>query len=72
MENVRNLPKSLHTVTVFVNMARVLQKSETLSNEEAVTKAVEVLGYSEFPDGYGLAAAAVRQLNAPVRVKSAK
>jgi hypothetical protein len=49
-----NLPKSLHTVTVLVNVARVL-RAPTETAESAVSRALIVLGYADTPDAYGLA-----------------
>lgn len=54
-----NLPKSLHTVTVLVAVARELPYSEP---RESVARALAVLGYNNASDTYGLAAKAVRQL----------
>ena len=57
-----NLPKSLHTVTVLVNVARELARVATDSGRsfipdgpDAVDVALIVLGYSDTPDAYGLA-----------------
>jgi hypothetical protein len=62
------LAKSLHTVTVLVRVAQHLQNSEPAparpNNETAVDEALDLLGYGKSPDTYGLAAAAVRQLDA--------
>ena len=58
------IAKSLHTVTVLVRVARLLLKRDlAFSNVEAVNGALQVLGLSDMPDSYGLAAQAVKQLN---------
>lgn len=58
------LAKSLHTVTVLVRVARLLlERNLTYSNVEAVHGALQVLGLSDMPDTYGLAAQALKQLN---------
>lgn len=61
-----NLPKSLHTVTVLVNVARYVLKhgpcAAMKSRAEAVEDALEILGYSRSADTYALAAAAIKQL----------
>ena len=58
------LAKSLHTVTVLVRVAHLLIKRElAYSNTEAVAGALQVLGLSDMPDTYGLAAQALKQLN---------
>lgn len=61
-----NLPKSLHTVTVLVRMVRLLRAfpaNTNASNAALVNVALRELGYSDTPDSYGLAIAAVRQLD---------
>jgi hypothetical protein len=62
------LPKSLHTVTVLVRVARHLQNSEPSAarpnNETAVDEALVLLGHRDTPDTYCLGAAAVKQMNA--------
>ncbi len=58
------LAKSLHTVTVLVRVATMLRNRDlAYSNVEAVYGALQVLGLSDMPDAYGLAAQAVKQLN---------
>jgi hypothetical protein len=60
------IPKSLHTVTVLVNVARehvrnagLSYTSAPLCYQVAVRHALKVLGYADTPDAYGLAARAV-------------
>lgn len=70
--NTKPVAKSLHTVTVIVQIARLelnmgfndLPEEPVARNNEAVTRALEHLGLDQRPDPYGLAAAAFRQLNA--------
>lgn len=62
-----NLPKSLHTVKVLVNVARYVLKhgpcAADKSRAEAVSDALEILGYAPLhPDTYGLRLAAIKQL----------
>lgn len=63
---MKNLPKSLHTVTVLVRMARVIH-GHTLGAEKAVDNVLEALGYTDAADSYGLRAAAIAQLKAPAK-----
>jgi hypothetical protein len=62
---VKTLPKSLHTVTVLVNVARHLQRTNNETRHSAVTSAMILLGYSytDTADPYGLAARAVKELS---------
>lgn len=67
MSDIKPLPKSLHTVTAVVNVARFLQKGEgpfKPHNEAAVTEALSILGYDfvTVPDPHRLAAKAVAAL----------
>ncbi len=63
---MRNIPKSLHTVTAFVNAARFLRSTLPtvyIDAESAVLGAAEMLGYG--PDctaTYRLCTAAIVQL----------
>lgn len=65
---MKTLPKSLHTVTVLVNVARYVLKHGPChadkSRAEAVEDALILLGYDTDPaaDPYGLAARAVAEL----------
>ena len=64
--------KSLHTVTVLVQVARYVRGSvgvgqnpepiECLHWEHSLDRAMEVLGLDDRDDPYGLRAAALRQL----------
>ena len=59
------LPKSLHTVSVLVSVARgyyVLGRDRGWSAAIAVDEALHVLGYADAPDPHGLRAVAVRKL----------
>lgn len=59
------MPKSLHTVSVLVNVARLFQQlaatngGARMSAEYAVESAIGSLGYHGVPDPYGLAARAI-------------
>lgn len=63
------LAKSLHTVTVLVRVAtlhldRMGSDGDTETrNMIAVMAALKTLGLIDAPDTYGLAAAAIKQLN---------
>lgn len=48
------LPKSLHTVTVLVNVARALREQEPIALDGALADAVAILGYSKARDAYAL------------------
>lgn len=64
MANPNTLPKSLHTVTVLVTMARmILESGQETTNAGAVLAASLMLGYTESMDTYGLRDAAVKKLN---------
>lgn len=56
------LPKSIHTVSAIVNVARLIMANTTATQAAAVRDALEALGYSPENDPYGLAATALRQL----------
>jgi hypothetical protein len=66
--SANTLPKSLHTVTVLVQIARLTMRTGTTPNRDphaAVQTALRVLFGSDIPaDGYGLAAIAARKLAA--------
>lgn len=48
------LPKSLHTITVLVNVARHLHLSGAVSRERSVAEALRVLRLDDKDDEYGL------------------
>ena len=56
---MNTLPKSLHTVTVLVNVARECmahrEYSDRPGDHDAVADALAILGYTGAPDAYGLA-----------------
>lgn len=64
------LPKSLHTVTVLVRVARHLEETATTTTvppqtwENRVRAACRVLGLDDKFDQYGLIDAALKQLEA--------
>lgn len=57
------LPKSLHTVTVLVNVAKLVHKNRTISDRTAVHEAMGWLGYSALEDPYGLVDKAIAVLH---------
>lgn len=59
------IPKSLHTITVFVRVAKLIQATDQtgLRNDDAIERAAAVLGYGDTPDNYELKAKALKQLN---------
>jgi hypothetical protein len=58
---MKTLPKSLHTVTVLVNVAKRYVECERYSPADAVDRALTDLGYSDeaSSDPYGLGAKAL-------------
>lgn len=61
----QTLAKSLHTVSVLVNVARLrMQLAPTMTAAYAVESALCDLGYHGAADPYGLAAKAVAVLSA--------
>lgn len=59
------VPKSLHTVTVLVKLAKHARGFIIMgddSNRRSVDWAMDFLGYAAAPDAYGLAAAALAQM----------
>jgi hypothetical protein len=58
------VPKSLHTVTALINVAKLIkQSSPTLDNAKAVEQALNVLGYNIEFDSYKLTEQAIAKLN---------
>jgi hypothetical protein len=55
------IPKSLHTVTALVNVARYI-RTPTGTAEDAVIRATILLGYTDAPDPHGLIARAIAAL----------
>lgn len=55
---MKTIPKSLHTVTVLVAVARLDMAARNSDAHSAVHEALHVLGYANSPDIYGLAAKA--------------
>ena len=58
------LPKSLHTVTAIVRVARFIYNEGCPSRPEAIADAIDILGYRGAADPYGLAAASLKQMTA--------
>lgn len=61
MTDTKPVAKSLHTLTVIQQVARLHTGS---TPEQRVEFAMETLGLAGRPDPYGLAAAALKQLTA--------
>lgn len=61
MQNSKPVAKSLHTVTVIVQVARIAP-GFSISPEKALASAMRVLGLDNRPDPYGLGAAALKQI----------
>ena len=59
---MKNLPKSLHTITAWVNVARFLAKQNGLSPNNAAHAAAHVLRLDEMTDTHELRAAVIKQL----------
>lgn len=50
------IPKSLHTVTAIVNVARaIIVLNGNTSNADAISAALVILGHADSADTYGLA-----------------
>lgn len=59
------IPKSLHTVTVLRRMAQMMKAIHPhATSEGAISLALIELGYVDTPDTHGLAAAALKAMNA--------
>lgn len=58
------IPKSLHTVTVLVNMARLYMEARGHGPEVSVNTALDRLHLLHRPDPHNLRAAALKQLEA--------
>lgn len=59
----QQLAKSLHTVSVLVNVTKYLMELRGIPAEPALVDAVELLKLSDKDDVYNLKATALRQLN---------
>jgi hypothetical protein len=59
---MKTLPKSLHTVTAWVNVARYLMRVIGDSPETAALRAQEILGLQFMADTHELHAAVIKQL----------
>ena len=59
------LPKSLHTVTAIVRVAETMMEVDNhTSSRRAIESALSILGYAGAPDPHGLAAKALKALEA--------
>lgn len=64
-DNTKPIPKSLHTVTVFVRIAKdVMRRHQGCDARAALIVAQVMLGLEEAPDVYELTKAALKQLEA--------
>jgi len=60
----RQLPKSLHTISVLVNLTRHLMGGPAAYDAEtAMKQALRILKLDEMPDNYNLAEKALLQIN---------
>jgi len=59
---MKTLPKSLHTVTAWVNLSRYLMRIIGDSPETAALRAQEILGLQFMADTHELHAAVIKQL----------
>ena len=60
------IPKSLHTVTVLVQLTRHLYATRSdfaLTINHCLFKALDVLGYTDAPDVHGLTLQALKKLS---------
>jgi hypothetical protein len=66
MSEVKPVAKSLHTVTVIVQIAKLAKYVLEFGNEDlnarCVDRAMRELGLADRPDPYNLRAAALRQM----------
>jgi hypothetical protein len=60
---MKTLPKSLHTVTAWVNLSRYLMRVIGDSPETAALRAQEILGLQFMADTHELHAAVIKQLS---------
>ena len=60
---MKTLPKSLHTVTAWVNLARYLMRVIGDSPETAALRAREILGLEFMADTHALREAVIKQLS---------
>ncbi len=59
---MKTLPKSLHTVTAWTNLARYLMRVIGDSPQTAALRAQEILGLEFMADTHELRAAVIKQL----------
>lgn len=59
---MKTLPKSLHTVTAWANLARYLMRVIGDDPQTAALRAQEILGLEFMTDTYELKAAVIKQL----------
>lgn len=67
---MKNIPKSLHTVTAWANVARFLATQNGLSPNNAAHAAAHILGLEEMSDTYALREAVIKQLEKAKPCKS--
>ena len=61
-DNTKPIPKSLHTVTVFVKLVKHFSEVDDQPLEDALDSLLSLLGYDEKNDPHGLVKAACKQL----------
>ena len=59
---MKPIPKSLHTVTAWVNLSRYFMRVVGDSPQTAALRAQEILGLEFMTDSYELRAAVIKQL----------
>lgn len=60
---MKTLPKSLHTVTAWTNLARYLMRVIGDNPQTAALRAQEILGLEFMTDSHELKAAVIKQLS---------
>ena len=60
---MKTLPKSLHTVTAWTNLARHLMRVIGYDSQTAALRAQEILGLESMVDTYALREAVIKQLS---------
>lgn len=62
-QEAKAVAKSLHTITVIVQVARLHMESNGQDKTAGVAAAMETLGLANRPDPYGLAEKALRMMD---------
>ncbi len=67
-ENINQLPKSLHTITVLVNLTRHFSEVDDQPYEDALERAINVLGLDTKNDIHGLVPKVAKQIGIDLTV----